>query len=173
MVASTFCGVGPWAASGTTEFFGGNATLLLNTSIVNPGNTNVLVQTTVPALSYRETALNMAVSYSYVFRPQIVFEGFAGPTLFFERVQLLSGAVYAVSGNTGAVAPVVATQATDTAVGFNLGGGVSYRVKPWLGAGFSLRYNRATANVVDGLGSPVSFKVGGVHANFGARFFFK
>lgn len=166
---------GALGAGATVELFGGQNDVTFSESLPHPFffNRARTLQGTVPGLTYRETAVNVDIVFSRAIG-SIIVDGFGGPTFFLTKTQILSDIQYveAFPYDTVTLQAPVLTQQTDRPLGYNVGGGVTYRLNKWLGAGFSARYNRAMVTVTPAGGTPVNFNAGGIHANGGIRLLF-
>ena len=168
---------GPWAAGASVELFAGKNDAALSASLPHPlyFDRPRTLQGAIPSLDYRETSLNLNLVYSHALGRRIILDGFGGPTLFWTRSQLLTDIQYVDAfpyDRLTLQAPIV-TEQTDMPIGFNVGTGMTFRLKGWLGVGLLVRYNRAAVQLPQSDGSLVSFNAGGLRANGGIRLLFK
>jgi hypothetical protein len=94
-----------------------------------------------------------------------------GPTIFWVSQDLVSGLTLAEQGTptTGVVLTGVQTeQASETAVGFNIGADGTYMFSRRLGAGAFLRYTGGSVDL-DSAGGSVKLDLGGVQIGAGLR----
>jgi opacity protein-like surface antigen len=122
------------------------------------------------SLSYGEKAGHLDVVYA-TGRGKLELTFFGGLSLFSVEADLLEPVRFRHSYpfDSVTVTNVPTTTLDDTAVGFNLGASVDYRLATHFALGAQLRFSRATAKLVPEGGSAVEIDAGGVQAGLGVR----
>ena len=101
---------------------------------------------------------------------------FGGPSLVTVTQDTVAGVVLGAEEPPflrATVAAPIVVERKDTAFGFNLGADVAYFLLPALGAGVTVRYVKASANLGPAGTALQSFDAGGWQLGFGARLRFK
>jgi opacity protein-like surface antigen len=125
------------------------------------------------SLAYRETAGHLDLAYAHR-SGSLQVSLFAGPSLVGVKADFVTGVPYtqAYPYDEVTVSGVDVGKSSDSAFGFNLGGGLDYRLSPRFGLGAQVRFTRATAKVAPAGGPTIEIDAGGFQAGLGVRVFF-
>ncbi|HXV62695.1 MAG TPA: hypothetical protein VEK15_18490 [Vicinamibacteria bacterium] len=128
----------------------------------------------VSDLSYRETAVHIFARFSKAATPWLIFEGFAGPTVFFTRTDVLAEVLFEEEYPFDEVSfeDTEVETLEDNPFGFNVGGGVIFMLSPEFGFAFQARFSRARVSLASEEGDSVEFDAGGFRAGVGFRVLF-
>lgn len=120
-----------------------------------------------------ETALHFDVVYTAT-KGRLDLHLFAGPTRMTVEADLLQDVQFTQTYpyDTLTVTGTPSQKVSGSAFGFNVGGGVDYRLGKSFGLGAQLRFSRAKTELVGAPGSTVSIDAGGLQVGLGARVFF-
>jgi hypothetical protein len=131
------------------------------------------VSGSLDSVGQSETALHFDVVYTAT-RGKLDLHLFAGPTRMTVEADLLQDVQFAQTYpyDTLTVTGTPSQSVSGSAFGFNVGGGVDYRLGKSFGLGAQLRFSRAKAELVGAPGSTVSIDAGGLQVGLGARVIF-
>ena len=124
-------------------------------------------------LSYHETAGHLDFAYAHRMGSWLVTL-FVGPSLVDVKADFITAVPYthAYPYDEVTVSGVDVGSSSDTAVGFNLGGGLDYRLGTRFGLGVQARFTHATAKVAPAGGPTIAIDAGGFQVALGVRIFF-
>jgi hypothetical protein len=136
-------------------------------------NRNRSVGDELTGLEYSEQALHVDGVYTFS-SGAITVDVFGGPTFFFTETELIDEATTSSAYPFDELQLVSTTKVKlkDNPIGFNVGGAVTYRFTPVIGASFQARYTTATATLDRGSGSSIDIDVGGFRIGGGIRIAF-
>ena len=129
-------------------------------------------ETSMPAdaLDYYEFTVHANVTYRIPVS-KMEIELFAGPSMFFPEIELIDQATtdsqYPFDELTITSSRNVTLE--ERAIGFNVGGGVTYYLTESLGLSFVTRYSRASLEAMREGGQPISLELGGLRVGGGFR----
>lgn len=128
----------------------------------------------VDDLERRELAVHAEAAWTFRVTPRLQVTVFGGPSYIQVRHALVTDVSYAESFpfDTATFARAVTASATVSALGFNGGGDVSWRVGRQFGVAGLVRYARADVTLTPAAGNNVAVRAGGVQAGGGLRFYF-
>jgi opacity protein-like surface antigen len=131
------------------------------------------VSGSLPSVGQSETALHFDVVYTAT-KGRMDLHLFAGPTRMTVEADLLQDIQFTQTYpyDTLTVTGTPSQAVSGSAFGFNVGGGVDYRLGKSFGLGAQLRFSRAKAELVGAPGSTVSIDAGGLQVGLGARVIF-
>lgn len=121
-------------------------------------------------LSRSETAINVEALLMVPIRARWQAAVFGGPTWFMVDQDLVTNVTVSESYpfDTATFAGATVVRQSHSAAGFNVGGDLSYILRPHVGVGFDVRYSRATV----ALTGSATVVAGGSHVGGGIRFRF-
>jgi opacity protein-like surface antigen len=133
-----------------------------------------VVSDNVSGLDYNEMAghLDLVVSGR---SGSFDFSGFAGPSVFKVKADLIGQPTYTQSYpfDSVTVTSVPAASAQKTAIGFNVGAGLDYRLSEKFALGVQARFSRGTAKLKpEGGSDEIEVDAGGLQVGAGIRVFF-
>src|SRR5262249_10972203 len=121
-------------------------------------------------LTRSETAINVEALVMLPIRPRWQAALFGGPTWFMVDQDLVTAVTVSDTYpfDTATFGRAAAVRQSHSAAGFNLGGDLSFLLRPHVGLGFDVRYSRATVKLTD----TATLVAGGPHIGGGIRFRF-
>ena len=124
-------------------------------------------------LSHRETAGHVSLVYIRETN-SLELSLFGGPSLISVKTDFLDRVVYSHTYpyDNVTVRGVDTASADDSAFGFNVGGGLDYRLNRRFGLGAQVRFSKATVNLIASDGREIHVDAGGLQAAAGFRIFF-
>ncbi|HXH08124.1 MAG TPA: hypothetical protein VNI83_16220 [Vicinamibacterales bacterium] len=154
------------------SYYSDESDLAVTGQIPHPLFTNQyrVAAVTASGARHRSLATNLMAVWFVPFTTKVDFALSAGPSIVVVRQDLLSGVNIAPETGPSFATPtidaVTVTEQRKTALGFNIGADAAYMLTPRYGAGFSLRYLWASADL-PGLAEPLT--VGGFQMLGGLR----
>ena len=129
---------------------------------------------TQEGLSYRETTIHVDFVYAIPSGKSLEFLLFAGPSFVGAKSDLVTQLNYRQSYpyDEVSVTGVALGEASDNVVGFNIGGGLDYRLGKRFGLGAQVRFTTASVKLVPPAAPTISIDAGGFQAAVGVRIFF-
>ena len=153
-----------------------NGTASVTASLPHPLYLNQPRQATATkdGLSYRETAIHVDFVYTIPSGKSLELFLFAGPSFVDVKSDLVTQLNYNQSYpyDEVTVTGVDLSEASNSVVGFNVGGGLDYRIGKSFGLGAQVRFTTAKVKLAPPEGSSISIDAGGFQAAAGLRFFF-
>lgn len=125
-------------------------------------------------LGHQESAVHFQASYQVLEMWGLRVSAVAGPTLFMVTEDSVASVTVAETGSpyTAVTPGAEFASSSKSAMGFNVGADLSYRVLGGLGVGAFFRYSAGTVTLPSSGGSTKSVKVGGPQAGAGLRYAF-
>jgi hypothetical protein len=160
---------GSVSLSSLSRSFGGN----VDAQIPHPFffNTPRLVNGSVSGLLDTELVLHLAATYQVWRSDRFDLVGFAGPSLFTVKQDLVTDVTYTDTYpyETATFVSAPTARASATSVGFNLGADLTWKLSKWVGVGALVRYAHGTTTLTPSAGNSVSANVGGLQLGGGLR----
>jgi hypothetical protein len=129
---------------------------------------------TVTMLDHKETAVHVEAAYMMPLGRSIELVIFGGPSRFSVEQDLVTDVVYAESYpfDTASFESAATASTSATAIGFNVGGDLTWRFAQHFGLGGLLRFSRASTTLSAGPDNEVATDLGGLHIGGGLRVMF-
>jgi len=125
-------------------------------------------------LSYHETTVHLDFVYAIPSGKKLELLLFAGPSYVDAKTDLITQLNYKQSYPYDEVTVTSLSQAKvgDSGFGFNIGGGLDYRLSPRFGLGAQVRFTAVSTTLAPPEGPTIDIDAGGFQAAFGVRVFF-
>ncbi len=134
-------------------------------------NTPRPVNGSVSGLLDTELVLHVAATYQVWRSDRFDLVGFAGPSMFTVRQDLVTGVTYTDTYpyDTATFASAPTARASATSLGFNLGTDLTWKLSRRVGVGAIVRYTHGSVTLSPSAGNNMSVEVGGLQLGGGLR----